>query len=150
VTHRHEAIDHVRRGEHRALKREGDERLTGSKYLWLRRPADLPPEQRLVLRALPRENFKVGRACAPQGALSHLLEVPLSRCGPDLLHPPVVARDSQPAQTPGGRRQADPAASAEPAHLPAPSPDQCGPRRSQLGDPVGQGPSAAASPCVRA
>jgi transposase len=54
VKHLHEAVDRVRRGEHRALKREGDERLTGSKYLWLRRPAELPPEQRLVLRALQR------------------------------------------------------------------------------------------------
>ena len=64
VKHLHEAVDRVRRGEHRALKREGDERLTGSKYLWLRRPADLPPEQRWVLRALQREDFKVGRAWA--------------------------------------------------------------------------------------
>ena len=39
VKHLHEAVDRVRRGEHRALKREGDERLTGSKYLWLRRPS---------------------------------------------------------------------------------------------------------------
>ena len=64
VKHLHEAVDHVRRGEHRTLKRDGDARLTGSKYLWLRRPADLPPEQRLVLRALQREDFKVGRAWA--------------------------------------------------------------------------------------
>jgi transposase len=65
VKHLHDAVDHVRRGEHRTLKRDGDARLTGSKYLWLRRPADLPPEQRLVLRALQREDFKVGRAWAP-------------------------------------------------------------------------------------
>jgi len=54
----------VRRGEHRTLKRGGDARLTGFKYLWLRRSADLPPQQRLVLRALQREDFKVGRAWA--------------------------------------------------------------------------------------
>jgi transposase len=64
VKHLHEAVDHVRRGEHRTLKHAGDARLTGSKYLWLRRPADLPPEQRLVLRPLQREDFKVGRAWA--------------------------------------------------------------------------------------
>jgi transposase len=58
VKHLHEAVDRVRRGEHRGLKRAGDERLTGSTYLWLRRPADLPPAQRLVLRALPQEDFK--------------------------------------------------------------------------------------------
>ena len=64
VEHLHEAVDHVRRREPRALKHEGDARLTGSKYLWLRRPADLPPQLRLVLRALQREDFKVGRAWA--------------------------------------------------------------------------------------
>ena len=55
VKHLHEAVDHVRRGEYRTLNRDGVPPLTGSKYLWLRRPADLPPEQRLVLRALQRE-----------------------------------------------------------------------------------------------
>jgi transposase len=58
VKHLHEAVDHVRRGEHRRLKHDGDARLTGSKYLWLRRPADLPPEQRLVLRALQRKTSR--------------------------------------------------------------------------------------------
>jgi len=64
VKHLHEAVDRVRRGEHRALKRGGDERLTGSKYLWLRRPEDLTAEQRVAFRALQREDLKVGRAWA--------------------------------------------------------------------------------------
>src|SRR5262245_43444482 len=64
VKHLHEAVDRVRRGEHRALKREGDERLTGSKYLWLRRPAELPAEQRLGLPAVRQGDCKVRRASA--------------------------------------------------------------------------------------
>ena len=64
VKHLHDAVDHVRRGEHRALKRAGDERLTGSKYRWLRRPEDLTEEQRTAFRALQREDLKVGRAWA--------------------------------------------------------------------------------------
>jgi transposase len=64
VKHLHEAVDRVRRGEHRALKRAGDERLTGSKYLWLRRPEDLTDDQRAAFRALQREDLKVGRAWA--------------------------------------------------------------------------------------
>ena len=36
----------------------------GSKYLWRRRPADLTAAQRLVLRALQRRTFKIGRAWA--------------------------------------------------------------------------------------
>jgi transposase len=64
VKHLHEAVDRVRRGEHRALKRGGDERLTGSKYLWLRRPEALTADQRVAFRALQREDLKVGRAWA--------------------------------------------------------------------------------------
>ena len=64
VKHLHDAVDRVRRGEHRALKRVGDERLTGSKYLWLRRPEDLSETQRAAFRALQREDLKVGRAWA--------------------------------------------------------------------------------------
>src|SRR5262249_19426041 len=66
VKHLHEAVDQVRRGEHRALKRAGDERLTGSKYLWLRRPEDLSDQQRATFRALQRADLKVGRASALQ------------------------------------------------------------------------------------
>jgi transposase len=62
VKHLHDAVDHVRRGEHRALKRAGDERFTGSKYPWLRRPEDMTEEQRTAFRALQREDLKVGRA----------------------------------------------------------------------------------------
>jgi transposase len=64
VKHLHDAVDQVRRGEHRALRRAGDERLTGSKYLWLRRPEDMTDEQRTAFRALQREDLKVGRAWA--------------------------------------------------------------------------------------
>src|SRR5215467_5343802 len=65
VKHLHEAVDRVRRGEHRALRREGDERLTGSKYLWLRRPAELSPEQRAVLRVLEQRRHPVGEKDRP-------------------------------------------------------------------------------------
>jgi transposase len=64
VKHLHDAVDQVRRGEHRALRRAGDERLTGSKYLWLRRPENMTDEQRTAFRALQREDLKVGRAWA--------------------------------------------------------------------------------------
>jgi transposase len=64
VKHLHDAVDKVRRGEHRALRRGGDERLTGSKYLWLRRPEAMTAEQRAAFRALQREDLQVGRAWA--------------------------------------------------------------------------------------
>jgi len=62
VKHLHDAVDQVRRAEHRALRHTGDERLTGSKYLWLMRPRDMSPEQRQAFRALHRQDLKVARA----------------------------------------------------------------------------------------
>jgi transposase len=60
--HLHEAVDRVRRKEHRALQREGDARLTGSKYLWLMRPSEMSPAQDETFRGLLREDLQVGRA----------------------------------------------------------------------------------------
>jgi len=42
--HLGEAVDKVRRREHRELKRSGDERLTRTKHLWLIHPAAMKPE----------------------------------------------------------------------------------------------------------
>jgi len=39
--HLGDAVDKVRRAEHRELKREGDDRLTRTKYLWLSHPAKI-------------------------------------------------------------------------------------------------------------
>ena len=52
----------MRRSEHRALRRTGDDRLTGSKYLWLMRPRDMDSTQRQAFRALQQQDLKVARA----------------------------------------------------------------------------------------
>jgi len=57
-----EAVDKVRRKEHRELKAEGDETLTGSKYLWLMDPRNLSPEQEDEFAELLSANLKAGRA----------------------------------------------------------------------------------------
>src|SRR6266403_5573224 len=44
--HLGEAVDRVRRREHKVLKAEGDERLKGTKYDWLRNPASMEGEQK--------------------------------------------------------------------------------------------------------
>jgi transposase len=62
VKHLHDAVDLVRRAEHRALRRSGDDRLTGSKYLWLMRPRDMTPTQREAFRELQWGDLKVARA----------------------------------------------------------------------------------------
>ena len=59
--HVHDAVDQVRRAEHRAPKR-ADDRLTGTKYLWLIRPQDMTPEQRATFRGLQRSDLQVARA----------------------------------------------------------------------------------------
>ncbi len=64
VKHLHDAVDLVRRAEHRALRQTGDDRLTGSKYLWLMRPRDMTPTQRAAFRDLHRGDLKVARAWA--------------------------------------------------------------------------------------
>jgi transposase len=62
--HLGEAVDQVRRKEHRALKAEGDERLTGTKYHWLRNPASMNSEQRKEFTQLRQSDLKTARAWA--------------------------------------------------------------------------------------
>ena len=62
--HLGEAVDQVRRREHRALKAEGDERLTGTKYDWLRNPTSMEGQQRREFAHLCRSELKTARAWA--------------------------------------------------------------------------------------
>ena len=64
VKHLHEAVDKMRKLEHRLLARGGVKRLTGTKYLWLRRPSELTANQRRTFRLLLGNDLKVGRAWA--------------------------------------------------------------------------------------
>jgi transposase len=62
--HLGEAVDRVRRREHKQLKAEGDERLTGTKYDWLRNPASMDAEQRREFASLRQSELKTARAWA--------------------------------------------------------------------------------------
>ena len=62
--HLGEAVDRVRRREHKVLKGEGDERLTGTKYDWLRNPATMDGEQRREFAELRQSELKTARAWA--------------------------------------------------------------------------------------
>jgi transposase len=62
--HLGEAVDRVRRREHKELKAEGDERLTGTKYDWLRNPASMDAEQRREFASLRQSELKTARAWA--------------------------------------------------------------------------------------
>ena len=78
--HLGDAVDRVRRGEHKELKAEGDERLTGTNYDWLRNPASLDGEQRRELAGLRQSELKTARAWALQetamALFSYLYERP--------------------------------------------------------------------------
>jgi transposase len=57
-----EAVDKVRRGEHRELLKAGTSPLTGSKYAWLRTYADGRSSEAVSFRALNQMNLKTSRA----------------------------------------------------------------------------------------
>lgn len=62
--HLGEAVDRVRRAENKVLRAEGDERLVGSKYRWLRNPDNFSDEQWRAFRELRTSNLKTARAWA--------------------------------------------------------------------------------------
>jgi transposase len=59
-----EAVDKVRRQEHKIFKEEGDDRLKGSKQLWLYDPDNIPEHRVLDFEALKNQEMKTSRAWA--------------------------------------------------------------------------------------
>lgn len=62
--HLNEAVDKVRRSEHKTLLAEGRNDLSGSKYSWLKSDENLTETQRSVLETLCAKNLKTSRAWA--------------------------------------------------------------------------------------
>ena len=62
--HLNEAVDQVRRAEHKALKKEGDDRLTGSRYLWLTNEENLSDDKAATFEDLKESKLKTSRAWA--------------------------------------------------------------------------------------
>jgi len=59
-----EAVDQVRKAEHRVLRAAGDERLAGTKYLWLYGRENLPAAHREWFEGLRAQRLKTSRAWA--------------------------------------------------------------------------------------
>jgi transposase len=72
--HLSEAVDQVRRREHKQLKARGDDRLTGTRYDWLRHPARMEPEDQKEFAALRNSNLKTARAWALKEAMMAFFE----------------------------------------------------------------------------
>jgi transposase len=62
--HLGEAVDKVRRKENRTLPAAGDDRLTGTRYDWLRNPAAMEPADRKAFTELRQSGRKTARAWA--------------------------------------------------------------------------------------
>lgn len=62
--HLGEAVDKVRRKENRTLRAAGDDRLTGTRYDWLRNPVAMEPADRKAFAELRRSGLKTARAWA--------------------------------------------------------------------------------------
>ena len=56
--HLGDAVDKVRRQENRTLRAAGDDRLTGTRYDWLRNPAAMEPADRRAFAELRQSGFQ--------------------------------------------------------------------------------------------
>jgi transposase len=69
-----EAVDKVRRQENKRLEEQGDQRLKGTRQLWLYRREKLSEEERSRLYALQHADLKTGRAWSLKENFRHFWE----------------------------------------------------------------------------
>ena len=74
MKHAGEAVDKVRRREHKELMDGKDDRLKGTKYLWLYKEENLPEKHRPTFESLKAANLKTAKAWAMKESLSGLWE----------------------------------------------------------------------------
>lgn len=72
MQHMTKAVDQVRKGEHRKLSSEGDERLKKTKYLWLTREQNLSEKQEESFEDLKTSALKTARAWGIKENLANL------------------------------------------------------------------------------
>lgn len=72
MQHLNRAVDLVRRAEHARLRKLGDERLKGTKYVWLKGEERRSERDRALIKELGRSGLKVGRAWAIKEAIRKL------------------------------------------------------------------------------
>jgi transposase len=72
MTHMIKAVDSVRKGEHRELRSEGQNLLTGTKYLWLYSRENLPAKRQAEFSVLRKKRLRTARAWALKESLRDL------------------------------------------------------------------------------
>ncbi len=70
MKHMGEAVYTVRKREHKELRAEGIDTLTGTKYLWLYAERNLPAKHKSPFRALKALNLNTARAWAIKESLA--------------------------------------------------------------------------------
>lgn len=79
--HLGEAVDQVRRSEHKSLKAEGDDRLTGTRYLWLSNEENLTVEKAATFAEIKDSKLKTSRAWALREMFRDFYEQPTEEDG---------------------------------------------------------------------
>lgn len=75
-----EAVDKVRRQEHKILAAQGDERLKGTKFLWLTNEENVPEWRRDEFDVIRQQNLRTGRAWAIKESLREFWHYTYQRC----------------------------------------------------------------------
>jgi transposase len=70
------AVDQVRRGEHKRFRSEGDDRLTNSRYLWLKSQENLTQSQRDRFEEIYNTQLETGKAWSYKEMLRDLWHSP--------------------------------------------------------------------------
>lgn len=76
MSYMNEAVDEVRKREHREHRARGDETLARSRYLWLYAQERLPPKHQQRFAGLRAMNLKTGRAWAIKESLREFWKMP--------------------------------------------------------------------------
>lgn len=97
--HLGDAVDQVRRKEHKTLKAAGDDCFAGTRYDWLRNPAKMEPEDRKEFAELRNSEWKTARAWALKETAMALYDYIYETAGEETF--PLVARvgSTEPAET---------------------------------------------------
>jgi hypothetical protein len=134
-----EAVDKVRRQEHKQLKASGDQRLTSTRHLWLANEEKHPRVAQSGVSAhqggQPQDRSRLG----DQGGVADLVDVPLREAGGGVLPALVLLDDALPADADDSRGQNPATAPAEHPDLLQTSHHQRDRGRTQQQDPDGQG-----------
>ncbi len=72
MKHVQEALNTVRKQEHRALQEDGFDLLKETKYLWLKNPRDWTTDQKHDFKAIQTANLKTSKAWAMKETIRHL------------------------------------------------------------------------------